>query len=163
MTVSKNRVVSIDYTLTSEDGEVLDTSKGQEPLDYIHGAGTVIDGLEAALEGKSASDHVSVTVAPQDAYGSRDESFVFPIPRAQFAGVDELAVGMQFALRNEDAERVATVVKLSDSEVTVDANHPLAGMTLHFEVDVVGVREATAEELSHGHVHDGHGHHHHDS
>lgn len=163
MTVSKNRVVTIDYTLTGEDGAVLDTSQGQEPLAYIHGTGSVIDGLESALEGKSASDHVSVTVVPQDAYGTRDESFVFPIPRAQFAGVEELAVGMQFALRGEGVERVATVVGVSDSEVTVDANHPLAGMTLHFEVDVVGVREASAEELSHGHVHDGHGHHHHDS
>lgn len=163
MIVSKNMVVTIDYTLTGEDGAVLDSSKGQEPLAYIHGSGNVIDGLEAALEGKKASDHVSVTVAPADGYGTRDESFVFPIPRAQFAGVDDLAVGMQFALRGEDMERVATVVGLSDSEVTVDANHPLAGMTLHFEVDVVGVREATAEELSHGHAHDGHGHHHHDS
>ncbi len=155
--------MTIDYTLTGEDGAVLDSSKGQEPLAYIQGSGTVIGGLEAALEGKSTSDHVSVTVAPQDAYGVRDESFVFPIPRARFAGVEDLAVGMQFALRSQDVERVATVVGLDDSEVTVDANHPLAGMTLHFEVDVVGVRAATAEELSHGHVHDGHGHHHHDS
>ena len=160
MTISKNRVVTIDYTLTGEDGAVLDSSRGQEPLAYIQGTGSIIDGLEAALEGRSTSDHVSVTVAPQDGYGVRDESLVFPIPRAQFAQVEDLAVGMQFGLRGEGVERVATVMQISDSEVTVDANHPLAGITLRFEVDVVGVREATAEELSHGHVHDGDGHHH---
>jgi FKBP-type peptidyl-prolyl cis-trans isomerase SlyD len=160
MTVQKSRVVTIDYTLTGEDGAVLDTSSGQEPLSYIHGTGSIISGLEAALEGKSPQDQLAVCVAPQDAYGLRDESFVFPLPRKQFREVEDLAVGMQFQLLDEEVERVATVVRINDREVIVDANHPFAGMTLRFEVTVVSVREATEEELSHGHVHDGDGHSH---
>lgn len=153
MTVAKNRVVTIDYTLTGEDGAVLDTSSGQEPLSYIHGTGSIISGLEAALEGKSPKDQLAVSVSPQDAYGLRDESFVFPLPRKQFREVDDLAVGMQLQLLDEEVERVATVVRINDREVIVDANHPFAGMTLRFEVTIVSVREATEEELSHGHVH----------
>jgi FKBP-type peptidyl-prolyl cis-trans isomerase SlyD len=160
MTVQKNRVVTIEYTLTGEDGAVLDTSKGQEPLEYIQGSGSIIDGLEAALEGKSPRDELTVTVSPQDAYGVRDESLVFSIPRKQFKDVEDLAVGMQFHLQGNGVERMATVVKVGDREVTVDANHPFAGMTLRFEVAVLAVREATREELAHGHVHGGDGHHH---
>jgi FKBP-type peptidyl-prolyl cis-trans isomerase SlyD len=161
MTVQKNRVVTIDYTLTGEDGAVLDTSSGQEPLSYIQGSGSIINGLETALEGRSPRDQLTVSVAPQDAYGVRDESFVIPLPRKQFREVEDLEIGMQFHLQGGDTERVVTVVGINDKEVIVDANHPFAGMTLRFEVTIVGVREATGEELAHGHVHDdgGHGHH----
>jgi FKBP-type peptidyl-prolyl cis-trans isomerase SlyD len=161
MQVAKNRVVSIDYTLTGEDGVVLDTSKGDEPLAYVHGTGTIVTGLEEALEGKSPKDHVSVTVAPDQGYGVRDDSVVFTVPRSQFRGVDELEVGMQFEVQGDGEGHVVTVVSMDENEVTVDGNHPLAGLTLHFDVDVVDVRDATPDEIEHGHAHDGHSHHEH--
>jgi len=157
MTIAKNRVVTIDYTLTDEGGAVLDTSQGEEPLAYIHGTGTLVPGLETALEGKAASAHVSVTVSPDQGYGARDESVIFTIPRGEFEDVQDLTVGMRLELHGEHEEPLlVTVITMDQEEVTVDANHPLAGQTLHFEVDVRGVREATAEELAHGHAHDGH-------
>ena len=161
MQVTKNRVVSIDYTLTGEDGNVLDTSKGDEPLAYVHGTGTIVTGLEDALEGKAPKDHVSVTVSPEKGYGVRDDAVVFTVPRSQFQGVDELEVGMQFEVQGDGEGHVVTVVAMDENEVTVDGNHPLAGLTLHFDVDIVDVREATADEIEHGHVHDGHSHHEH--
>jgi len=157
MVIGNNKVVTINYTLTGADGSVLDTSEGDEPLAYLHGTGSLVSGVEAALEGKAANDHVSLTVEPAQGYGVRDEDLVFALPRTQFSNVSDLAVGMQFELQTEDDVHLATVVGLGDADVTVDANHPLAGQTLHFEIDVVSVREATAEELEHGHAHD-HGH-----
>jgi FKBP-type peptidyl-prolyl cis-trans isomerase SlyD len=161
MQVAKNRVVSIDYTLTGEDGNVLDTSKGDEPLAYIHGTGEIVTGLEDALEGKGPKDHVSVTVSPEQGYGARDDAVVFTVPRSQFRGVDELEVGMQFEVQGDGEGQVVTVVAMDENEVTVDGNHPLAGLTLHFDVDIVDVREATPDEIEHGHVHDGHAEHEH--
>jgi FKBP-type peptidyl-prolyl cis-trans isomerase SlyD len=161
MIIAKNRVVSIDYTLTGEDGTVLDTSKGDEPLLYIHGTGSLVEGLETALEGKQPTDHVSVSVPPEKAYGVRDDAIVFSVPRSQFRGVPDLEVGMQFEVQGDGDAHLVTVVSFDDNEVTVDGNHPLAGLTLHFDVDVVDVREATPDELEHGHVHDGHSHHEH--
>ena len=155
MNIAKNRVVSIHYTLTGKDGAVLDTSEGQDPLAYIHGTGSLVEGLEAALEGKAPTDHVSVSVTPEQAYGVRDDSIVFNLPRAQFGGVDELEVGMEFQVQSDGDAHLVTVIALDDNEVTVDGNHPLAGLTLHFDVDVVAVREATPDELEHGHVHGG--------
>jgi len=155
MNIARNRVVSIEYTLTGEDGTVLDTSEGQEPLAYIHGTGSLVEGLEAALEGKAPTDHVSVSVTPEQAYGVRDDSVVFGLPRAQFRGVDELEVGMQYQVQSDGDAHLVTVIAMDDNEVTVDGNHPLAGLTLHFDVDVVAVREATPDELEHGHVHEG--------
>jgi len=159
MVIGKNKVVTIDYTLTGADGNVLDTSAGDEPLAYVHGTGSLVPGVEAALEGKAAQDHVSLTVEPAQGYGVRDEELVFDLPRKQFSDVPDLAVGMEFELQTEEDVHLATVVSVGDADVTVDANHPLAGQTLHFEIDVVGIREATPEEIEHGHVHD-HGHNH---
>jgi FKBP-type peptidyl-prolyl cis-trans isomerase SlyD len=153
MLVEKNKVVTIDYTLTSSDGSVLDTSKGEKPLSYIHGTESLVPGLEAELKGKASPAHVSVTVSPAQGYGVRDDSMVFHVPRGQFSEIPDLAVGMQFELQTDEDVHLVTVVAFDDKKFTVDANHPLAGQTLHFEVDVVGVREATAEELEHGHVH----------
>ena len=155
MNIAKNRVVSIDYTLTGEDGTVLDTSKGEEPLAYIHGTGSLVEGLEAALEGKAPTDHVSVSVPPEKGYGMHDDSIVFSVPRTQFNDVTELELGMQFEIQGDGEGHLVTVVGMDDDEVTVDGNHPLAGLTLHFDVDVVEVREATPDELQHGHVHQG--------
>lgn len=160
MQIAKNKVVSIDYTLTGDDGKVIDTSDGGEPLMYLHGAGEIIPGLERALEGKSAGDAVEATIQPADGYGQKNPNLVQPVPRKQFPGVNEIRVGMQFQAQTNHGPRAVTVVDVSDDTVTVDANHPLAGQTLNFDVKVVDVRDATQEELAHKHAHGAGGHHH---
>lgn len=161
MQIANQKVITIDYTLTDESGEVLDSSEQDGPLSYLHGSGNIVPGLEQALEGKSIGDALKVVVAPEDAYGERDERLVQAVPREQFPD-GEIAVGMRFRADSPGGTKVLTVTAVDDAEVTVDANHPLAGRTLSFDVTVRGIREATEEELEHGHVHDGHGHHHHD-
>ena len=154
MQVSSHKVVAIDYTLKNDDGEVIDTSQGKEPLAYLHGKNNIIPGLESALEGKSVGDEVQVTVAPQDAYGEHSVDLIQEVDRANFADVPDLAVGMQFRLPTTDGEsHVVTLTELDDATVTLDGNHPLAGVTLHFQVAIRDVREATPEELEHGHAH----------
>jgi FKBP-type peptidyl-prolyl cis-trans isomerase SlyD len=159
MQIGKEKVVTIDYTLTDDQGEILDTSQGQEPLTYMHGAGSIIPGLEAALEGKVAGDKLQVKVAPADGYGERDEELVQAIPRNRFPGGD-INVGMRFHAQGSAGSQAVTVVAVDDRNVTVDANHPLAGVTLSFDVQVREVRQATEDELKHGHVHGKGGHHH---
>jgi FKBP-type peptidyl-prolyl cis-trans isomerase SlyD len=160
MQIAKNTVAKIDYTLTDPNGQVIDTSKGREPLAYLHGASNIIPGLEAALEGKNAGDTVNVTVPPEQGYGPRDPQMIQPVPRSNFQGINDIRPGMQFQAQTQAGARVVTVVTVDDKEVTVDANHPLAGMNLKFDVTVVDVRQATDEEVSHGHVHGPGGHHH---
>ncbi len=160
MQISKHKVVTIEYTLTNDQGAVLDTSEGGEPLAYIQGVGGLIPGLESELEGKSSGDALSVSIPPEQGYGERDEALVQVVARDMFAGVDDLEVGMQFQAKSDEEEQVVTVSKVEGDEVTVDGNHPLAGETLNFEVTVVDVRDATAEELEHGHVHGPGGHDH---
>lgn len=159
MTIQKNKVVTINYTLTDEAGGLLESSEGQEPLTYLHGAGNLIPGLEASLEGKSAGASLNVSVPPEEGYGVWEQEKVVEIPKSQFSGVDTVEVGMQFSVQSEAGEEVVTVSKVEGDTVTIDANHPLAGKTLTFDVTIVGIRDATAEELDHGHVH-GHGGHH---
>jgi FKBP-type peptidyl-prolyl cis-trans isomerase SlyD len=158
--VGKDKVVSIDYTLTGVAGEVIDTSQGGEPLTYLHGSGNIIPGLERALEGKSAGDEVNAVVAPDQGYGQKNPGLVQPVPRSQFPGVTDIKVGMQFQAQTNHGPRVVTVVGVDDKTVTVDANHPLAGETLNFAVRVVDVRDATQQELDHGHAHGPGGHQH---
>ncbi len=160
MKIAKDKVVSIEYTLRDNDGNVLDTSEGREPLAYLHGNGNLIPGLEAQLEGKGADEALKVVVAPADGYGEFDAAQIVNVPKSQFAGVAELAVGMQFTASGPEGQQVVTVTKIENDTVTVDGNHPLAGQTLNFDVKIVSVREATADELSHGHVHGAGGHHH---
>ncbi len=160
MQVDKNKVVSIDYTLTNTEGKVLDTSKGGQPLTYLHGVGGIIPGLEAALHSKNPGDNIVVSVPPGDAYGEKDPSLVQPIPRSNFGSIPNIAPGMQFQAQNAQGTRIVTVVEANAETVTIDANHPLAGQTLNFDVTVVDVREATQEEISHGHVHGPGGHSH---
>ncbi|MEJ2644706.1 MAG: peptidylprolyl isomerase [Gammaproteobacteria bacterium] len=161
MEVAKHKVVLIDYTLTDAEGTVLDSSQGSEPLAYIHGIGNIIPGLEEALEGKSAGDALQVSVPPAQAYGERDNALTQAVPRDRFEGADEVKVGMQFHTMSEGgAQQVVTVIDVADDNVTIDANHPLAGVTLNFDVNVVEVRDATEEELAHGHVHGPGGHDH---
>jgi FKBP-type peptidyl-prolyl cis-trans isomerase SlyD len=161
MQIEKNAVVTIDYTLTDGSGKVIDTSKGKQPLAYLHGGGNLIPGLERALEGKKAGENLKVTIAPEDAYGMRDEKLVQVVPNSAFQGVPELKVGMQFRSQSPQGSTVVTITKLEGDNVTVDANHPLAGLALSFDVDVKDIRQATKEELEHGHVHGPGGHHHH--
>jgi FKBP-type peptidyl-prolyl cis-trans isomerase SlyD len=160
MAITKDKVVSIDYTLTGENGQVLDSSKGKEPLAYLHGANNIIPGLESALEGKAAGDQLNVSIPPEQAYGTRDERMVQAVPRTAFQGVADIQPGMQFQAQTQQGARLITVVGVEGDQVTIDANHPLAGATLNFDVKVVDVRDATEQEKSHGHVHGPGGHQH---
>jgi FKBP-type peptidyl-prolyl cis-trans isomerase SlyD len=159
MQIAKNSVVTIDYTLTGPDGTVIDTSVGRQPLPYLHGAGNLIPGLEKQLEGKSAGDTIKATVAPEEAYGIRDESLTQTAPKSAFQSPN-IAVGQQFRADSPQGQKVFTVTKIEGDSVTVDGNHPLAGIALNFEVNIKDVRAATQEELAHGHVHGPGGHHH---
>jgi FKBP-type peptidyl-prolyl cis-trans isomerase SlyD len=155
MRVEEHAVVLIHYVLTNDDKEVLDSSEGQDPLAYLHGTGHLIPGLEAQLLGKTAGDKLDVTVQPGDGYGEFNEELVQVVPSDVFDGVESIELGMQFQTSNEDCSggETITVVSVENDEVTIDGNHTLAGVTLHFAVDIIEVREATAEELEHGHVH----------
>lgn len=160
MQIEKHKVALLEYTLTNDSGEIVDTSEGDEPLAYIQGIGNLVPGLEEELEGKSQGDELKVTVPPEKGYGVRDESLVQEVDKSVFQGVDELRVGMQFQAQGDDGVQVIWVTEVNNDEVTIDGNHPLAGETLTFELKVVDVRDATDEELDHGHVHGPGGHHH---
>ena len=160
MNIAADSVVQIHYTLKNDAGDVLDSSAGREPLAYLHGAGNIVAGLENALEGKASGDKLNVRVAPEEGYGPRHDALVQDVPRDAFQGVDDIQPGMQFHAQGPSGPMVVTVVKTGDDSVTVDGNHPLAGETLHFDVEVADVRDATEEEQEHGHVHGAHDHHH---
>lgn len=160
MEISADRVVTIHYTLKDDGGSVLDSSAGGEPLAYLQGHGNLVPGLERALEGKREGSSVAVVLAPADGYGTRDESLVQRVPKRSLQGAGAVKKGMQFQARTDDGVRLFTVAAVIGDMVTLDGNHPLADQTLHFDVQVLGVREATAEELEHGHVHGAGGHHH---
>jgi len=152
MQISDNTVVTIHYTLTNVDGEVLDSSVGHEPLAYLHGVGNIVVGLENALAGKAVGDKLDVTVAPEEGYGEKHEEMVQKVPVDNFAGVDKVEVGMQFMAQVPWGEQPVEVIKVEDDGITLDGNHPLAGETLQFAVEVVAIREATAEEIEHSAV-----------
>lgn len=155
MNIQNQAVVSIHYTLTDENGEVLDSSSGDDPLTYLHGTGAIIPGLESELDGKESGDKLNVAVEPQEAYGEFDESLVQQVPREIFNEIPDLAPGLRLRTTEPDGPgKIITVVAIEDEAVTINANHPLAGMTLHFAVEVEDVREATDQEIEHGHVHD---------
>ncbi|OOR92464.1 peptidylprolyl isomerase [Moraxella caviae] len=158
--IANDTVVKFNYTLTNDAGETLDKS-GAEPLAYLHGHHNIIPGLEAQMAGKSAGDKFTATVAPEDAYGEFVAEAVQSVPRANFQGVDNIEVGMQFQSQTDDGHvMLVTVKEVNDEEVIVDGNHPLAGQTLTFDVEIVEVRAATADEIAHGHAHGVGGHHH---
>jgi FKBP-type peptidyl-prolyl cis-trans isomerase SlyD len=158
--ITADTVVLIHYTLKDDGGAVLDSSAGGEPLAYIQGHGNLVPGLEKALEGKQEDSKIAVTVPPADGYGTRDQALVQRVPKRSLQDAGDIRKGMQFQARTDDGMRLFTVTAIAGDMVTLDGNHPLADQTLHFEVEVVGVREATAEELEHGHVHGAGGHHH---
>ena len=160
MKVTKNSAVTFEYTLKSDSGEVIDTSEGAEPLAYLHGHGNIVPGLENALEGKQAGDSLTVKVAPAEGYGEYDTKQIQVVSKAMFKKVDDVQVGMQFYAGTEENMHMVTVTKIEGDNVTIDANHPLAGQNLNFDVKVREVRAATAEEIAHGHIHGPGGHHH---
>jgi FKBP-type peptidyl-prolyl cis-trans isomerase SlyD len=158
--IAADAVVLIHYTLKDGDGKVLDSSDGSEPLAYIQGHGNLVPGLEKALEGKKDGDALAVTLSPDEGYGTRNEALVQRVPKRSLQGSGEIRKGMQFRAQTEEGLRVFTVTAVVGDMVSLDGNHPLADQTLHFDVEVVSVRAATAEELEHGHVHGAGGHHH---
>jgi FKBP-type peptidyl-prolyl cis-trans isomerase SlyD len=160
MTIKQDSVVAIHYTLKDDSGEIIDTSSGGEPLSYLHGRGNLIAGLERELQGKQVGDKLNVAVAPADGYGEYDESLVQRIPRRSLKGISNVKPGMQLRTQTAHGARTVVVKRVTGDIVTVDGNHPLAGKNLNFEVEITGVRDATAEELEHGHVHGPGGHHH---
>ncbi|HMV44288.1 MAG TPA: peptidylprolyl isomerase [Leptospiraceae bacterium] len=160
MVISKNKVVAIDYTLRNSEGEIIDASAGQEPLVYIQGIGNLIPGLEEMLEGKKVGDTFKAVIPPEKAYGEFDESLVQLIPSKHFAQIPNLEVGMQLQANMDGQIRIVTVTAIEENSVEIDANHPLSGETLDFDVTVKSIREASQEELDHGHVHGEGGHHH---
>jgi len=159
-TIQKDLVAAIHYTLRNDDGDIVDTSEGREPLEYLHGHGNLVAGLEAVLAGKAPGDTLKVSVAPEDGYGVEDEDLLIDVPRDELPA-GEIETGMRFTAETSNGPRVFTVVEIGEEVVILDGNHPLAGETLHFDVEIVSIREPEPEELAHGHVHSG-GHHHHD-
>lgn len=162
--ISKGKVVSLAYTLKNDAGEELDRSDRAEPFNYLHGASQVIPGLEQAIETMKVGDKKKVTVNPTEGYGELDPKLKFSLDRSNFPKDVPLETGMQFEANlseDDDDGRVFTVSSIKGDQIEVDGNHPLAGMVLHFDVEVLAVREATKEELTHNHAHDGEGHHHH--
>ncbi|VEG13980.1 FKBP-type peptidyl-prolyl cis-trans isomerase [Moraxella cuniculi] len=158
--IANDTIVKFNYTLTNAQGEVLDQSRG-EPLAYLHGHHNIIPGLEKQMAGKKVGDKFTATVAPKDAYGEYLAEAVQEVPRANFQGVDKIEAGMQFQSQTDDGQvMLVTVKEANDEVVIVDGNHPLAGVELTFEVEIVEVREATADEIAHGHAHGAGGHQH---
>jgi FKBP-type peptidyl-prolyl cis-trans isomerase SlyD len=158
--ISTNKVVTINYTLRNDAGEVLDSSEDAGPMAYLHGAGNIVPGLEKQLEGKLAGDKLVAIVPPDEGYGEKNGAGPQSIPRAAFEDVD-VHPGMTLVVEDDDGEQMPLrVIAVEADKVLVDLDHPLAGETLHFTVEVVEVRDATAEELEHGHVHGDGGHHH---
>lgn len=152
--IGDNLVVSMHYKLTDDDGNVLDSSEGGEAMSYLHGAGNIITGLEKALVGKVENDTLDVRVEPEEAYGVVVPELIQTIDKAAFAGVEQLEPGMAFEAQGSEGQVQRIIIKKVDGdEVTIDGNHPLAGVTLNFAVQIVAVREATQEEIEHGHVH----------
>jgi FKBP-type peptidyl-prolyl cis-trans isomerase SlyD len=161
MTIKENSAVSFHYTLTDDAGQKIDSSAGQDPLAYLHGAGNIIPGLENALEGKSVGDQLNVSVTAEEGYGPVQQELIQDVPRDAFQGVESIEIGMQFEAQTGQGGAVpVTVTAVTDETVTVDGNHPLAGKSLNFDVTIEVVRDATAEELEHGHVHGAGGHEH---
>ena len=159
MQIALNSVVTLDYVLRDGDGEIIDQSDG-DPLVYLHGHGNIVPGLEEALEGKKTGESVKAVVAPRDGYGERSTEDPIAIPRAQLDGDMDPQPGMELGATGPDGVEISLFIVGSDKEnVFVTYDHPLAGVTLHFDVDVRNVRAATAEEIEHGHVHGPHGHH----
>lgn len=153
MQIAKDKVATITYTLTDNEGNIIDQAGADNPFAFIHGLGNIIPGLENALVGKTTGDQLTVAIEAADAYGERDDSMIQVLGKEMFEGVDEVKPGMQFHAQTNQGMSVVTVTDVSDDQITIDGNHPLAGMALNFDVSILEVRDASEEELDHGHVH----------
>lgn len=160
MRIAERTVASFHYTLTSPEGEVIDSSRGREPLPYLHGVGQIVPGLEKAMAGRGVGDSFQVVVPASEAYGEHNPEMLQAVPRSAFPADAELAPGMPFEAQGPMGPITVVVAAIEADTVTIDANHPLAGMPLHFDIEIVEVREASVEEVLHGHVHGPGGHHH---
>ncbi|HET9107290.1 MAG TPA: peptidylprolyl isomerase [Steroidobacteraceae bacterium] len=160
MSITQDSVVTIHYTLKDDEGTVIDSSASGEPLAYLHGHGNIVPGLEKELTGHDTGDKVSVRVSPAEGYGEYDNELVQSVPRRALRGIKDVHPGMHLHAQTEQGPRTVTVTRVVGDMVTLDGNHPLAGKHLNFDIQIEGVRQATEEELSHGHVHGPHGHDH---
>jgi len=160
LTIQKDCAVGISYVLTNTEGEELDRADKSSPLHYLHGVGQIIPGLEKALEDLKLGDKKTVTIAPKEGYGEINPSLRMTFSKDNFPKETEVKPGMKFFAESEGQRIMLTVMVVRDTEVDVDGNHPLSGQTLKFEVEVTHLREATKEELAHGHIHGPGGHHH---
>ena len=158
MQIAERTVASFNYTLTNDAGKVIDSSAGKSPLTYLHGAGNIVPGLEKEMLGRKTGDTFNVDVAPEEGYGQPNPMLIQVVPKEAFQGVDQLEVGMEFQAQTPQGPLSVAIAKIDGDEVTVDGNHPLAGQTLHFAVEVTDVRDASLEELTHGHAHGAGGH-----
>lgn len=161
--IAKDLVVSLAYQVRTEEGELVDEAEVNAPMDYLHGHGFLIPGLESALEGREIGNKFDLHVLSDQAYGPYDEDLVQRVPKEVFTDVDELQVGMRFLADTDQGQLPVEITEVEDTHVIVDGNHLLAGLNLNFQVEVLAIRAALAEELEHGHVHDKAGHHHHDA
>ena len=160
--IASGRVVSIHYTLKDDTGEVLDSSGAGPPLDYLHGAGNIVAGLEEGLSGRIVGEDLALRVSPEQGYGVHDPRGIQHVPRSAFPADIDLQPGMQFSAEDEDGDMSTIWIQdVVGDEVTIDLNHPLAGKTLHFDITIAAIRDATREEIAHGHPHGPEGHHHH--
>ena len=153
MQIKDNCVVAMHYTLTNDQGQVLDSSEGREPLKFLQGAHNIIIGLEKAMDGKQVGDSFEVSIEPEEAYGVRHEQMIQKVPKSAFQGVDNIEVGMSFQAQTEHGPVPVKITEVTGDVVTVDGNHELAGERLHFKVSIEEVREATKEEMEHNHAH----------
>ena len=155
MQISNHKVVSFHYTLTNDAGETIDSSVGGDPLAYLHGEANIIPGLESALEGKAVGDKLNVSIEAADAYGEYNPALTEVVPSSMFEGVDNIEAGMEFQAETSEGVQVVRIAEVDGDNITVDGNHPLAGQRLNFDVEIADIREASAEELEHGHIHHG--------
>ena len=160
MNIEKDKVVTFHYRLSDDKGNEIENSQAQEPLSILYGHGNIIPGLEQQMEGHAVGDKFDAVVAAKDAYGERRDDFVQRVPKKYFRDSEHLQPGMHTVLNTKDGQRSVTVVKVGSSVIDVDLNHPLAGKSLRFGVEITDIRDATEEELEHGHVHGPGGHHH---
>ncbi|MEO7051975.1 MAG: peptidylprolyl isomerase [Rhodanobacter sp.] len=160
MQIAPDSVAAFHYTLTDDQNQVIDSSAGRDPLTYLHGSGQIVPGLEKQMEGRSVGDKFDAEVAPAEGYGVHQPELMQEVPRDAFPGVADIQPGMQFLGRGPQGELNVTVTRVENDKIFIDGNHPLAGKTLHFAIEVTDVREASAEELLHGHVHGAGGHSH---
>lgn len=158
--VAKDRVITVRYAIRAADGTEVESNRDDEPFVSLHGRGSLLPAIESALDGRTSGERLTLTLTPDQAFGERRDDFTQRISKKYLPNPNRLKPGKQTTLQTREGPRTVTVIKVGGKVVDVDLNHPLAGQTLEFDIELVDVREATAEELSHGHAHGPGGHHH---